>query len=409
MDHRKSDARVIALVAFIVFLDMAGVGMIIPVLPGLIGELGGTSNDQAAVIGGVMLFAYALMQFLCAPIIGGLSDRFGRRPVLLSTLAAMGVDYALMAWAPTLVWLFVGRLISGAMGATWAAANSCIADLFAPEERASKFGLLGGAGASGFVLGPAIGGVLGEWGLRLPFVAASVMALAGAAIGILLFKETLPPEKRRAFSFARANPFGTLIQMSKIPFVFGMIAVLFILQLGSQSQLSLWAYYLVEKFGWGPLDIGLSVAAFGTMLALTQGVLTGKVIARFGMQRTATLGLVFGIPSYLMIAFATSGAMIYAAVLVGALSGLTFPALQGLMSAKVAPDAQGELQGAIASMISLTSIAGPLIMSRVFEHFADKDGAYVPGAPFLLAVLLNLAGIALYVLIVRRPSPNPPV
>jgi MFS transporter, DHA1 family, tetracycline resistance protein len=177
--------------------------------------------------------------------------------------------------------------------------------------------------------------------------------------------------------------------------------VLFLLQLGSQSQMTVWAYYLIEKFNWRPFDIGMSVAVFGAMLAFTQGFLTGKVIERFGAIRTATIGLMFGIPSYLLIAFASSGGMIYAAVLVGGLSGLTFPALQGLMSAKVDPDAQGELQGAIASMVSLTSIAGPLIMSRIFEQFADGTGPYVPGAPFLLAVALNLLGIALYFWLTR--------
>ncbi len=401
MDQRSANS-VLGLIAFIVFLDMSGVGMIIPVLPGLVAQLGHTNNDGAAIIGGVIMFVYALMLFICAPIVGGLSDRFGRRPILLITLTAMGLDYALLAWAPTLIWLFVGRMISGATGATWAAANSCIADLFPPEERSAKFGLLGGAGAAGFVLGPAIGGLLGNYGLRLPFVVASIVALCGALVGVFLFKETLPPEKRRAFTLARANPLGTLVQMSKVPLVFGLLAVLFLLQLASQSQMATWAYFLIEKFNWTPLHIGLSVALFGVMLALAQGVLTGKAIPVFGERRTALYGLIFGIPSYLMLAFAGSGTMIYAAIIVGALSGVSFPAIQGLMSHKVDPDAQGELQGAVASMISITAIIGPLVMTQLFQHFADDSGLLLPGAPFLLAALLTCFAIGLYLWVMRR-------
>ncbi len=402
MNTASSNTTAIGFVAFIVFLDMAGVGMIVPVLPGLVAELGQTDNSGAAVTGGTILFAYALMQFLCAPIIGGLSDRFGRRPVLLLTLAAMGIDYALMAWAPTLVWLFVGRLISGAMGATWAAANSCIADIFPPEERGAKFGLLGGAGASGFVLGPAMGGVLGEYGLRLPFIAAAILALTGAMFGWFLFRETLPVEKRRAFTLARANPLGTLLQMAKIPIVIKLLLVLFILQLAAQSTLTTWAYYLIEKFNWSSLHIGLSVAMYGAMLAMIQGGLSGRAISQFGERNTALYGLLFVVPSYLLLAFASSGAMIYAGIIVGSFSGLAFPAIQSLMSHKVDPDAQGELQGAVASTISLTTIIGPLIMSRIFAHFTDDRGLSLPGAPFVVAAILGVAAVLFYARITRR-------
>ena len=199
-------AASLPLIAMIVFIDTASIGLIIPVIPSLISGMANVTIDRAAEIGGLLLFSFAVMQFLCAPIIGGLSDRYGRRPVLLFTLTALGLDYALMAWAPTLAWLFVGRIISGIMGATWPAANSCIADTIAPEARGRVFGMLGGAGASGFVLGPAIGGLLGSYNDRLPFVAASVLALSSAAVGYFILKETLPPEKRRAFSIARANP-----------------------------------------------------------------------------------------------------------------------------------------------------------------------------------------------------------
>jgi MFS transporter, DHA1 family, tetracycline resistance protein len=410
MEPQRSARTVLALVAFIVFMDMMGVGLIIPVLPGLIAELGHTGIDGAAVVGGTILFAYALMQFICAPIIGGLSDRFGRRPVLLFTLAAMSVDYMIMFWAPSLAWLVIGRLISGAMGATWPAANSCVADAFPAEERGAKFGLLGGAGASGFVLGPAIGGMLGEFGLRLPFLAASGFAAAGALAGYFLFAETLPTERRRAFTIGRANPFGTILQMTKIPLVIGLLSVIFLSQLASQSQISTWAYFLIARFNWSPLEIGISVAAFGLLLGFSQGFLTGKVIPRFGERRAALAAMCMGLPSYLILAFASSGWMVYAGIVVGSLSGVAFPAFQSMMSHKIDEDAQGELQGAIASLISLTSIIGPLVMSRVFQRFADAKGIWFPGAPFILAAGLSVIALLVCALVLRRygeaPSPQ---
>jgi DHA1 family tetracycline resistance protein-like MFS transporter len=289
----SADKR-LPLIAFIVFIDMAGIGLIIPILPSLVQHLGKPGIDHAALVGGELLFAYAAMQFLFAPVIGGLSDRFGRRPVLLGTLVALSVDYAMMAWAPSLAWLFVGRMISGVMGATWAAANSCIADIYPPEQRGRQFGRLGGAGAAGFVLGPAIGGLLGTIELRLPFVVASILALTGAAIGYGIFTETLPPERRRPFTPARANPFGTLIRMARYPFVLGVLATIFLMQLGAQSQLSTWGYFLIERLAWSPLQIGLSVATFGIMIMVSQGMMTGPVIARFGdgAARSAAWSLV---------------------------------------------------------------------------------------------------------------------
>ena len=390
------------LIAFIVFIDMAGIGLIIPILPSVVESLGHTDVAHAALIGGELLFAYAAMQFLFAPLVGGLSDRFGRRPVLLGTLVALGLDYALMAWAPTLAWLFAGRLISGVMGATWAAANSCIADIYPPEQRGRLFGLLGGAGASGFVLGPAIGGLLGTIGLRLPFVAASVLALTGAAIGYVIFTETLPPERRRAFTMARANPFGTLIRMTRYPFVLGILATIFLMQLAAQSQLSTWGYFLIARLNWSPLDIGLSIATFGITIAIAQGLVTGHAIARFGERRSALISLAFGLPSYFLLAIAGSGWMIYLAIVIGALTGVAFPAMQGMMSSRIEEDAQGELQGAVASTVGLTSIIGPLVMTSVFGHFADTKGVYFPGAPFVLASGLLIAAWLLLARTIRR-------
>jgi MFS transporter, DHA1 family, tetracycline resistance protein len=392
----------LGLIAFIVFIDMAGIGLIVPVMPKLVMQLSGAQVDRAAEIGGWLLFAYAIMQFVFSPIIGGLSDRFGRKPVLISTLAALGLDYALMAMAPTLAWLFVGRIISGVMGATWAAANSCVADVIEPEKRGSVYGLLGGAGAAGFVLGPALGGAFGLWGDRVPFWVASVLCLVGAAYGAYAFRETLPPEKRRSFSLKRANPFGTMQQMMKAPLVFGCLITIFFMQFAAQSNFAVWSYYGTLKFDWGPLTIGATVALFGMLLAIIQGLLVGKVIARFGAVKTAVWSLMFAIPSYLVIGFAGSTAMAIVGLIIGSISGLTFPAMQSLMTEKVAEDAQGELQGAIGSVVSLTSIIGPPAMTGVFGAYADSTGLYFPGAPYMLAAMLMTIAVAMLWQTLRR-------
>jgi MFS transporter, DHA1 family, tetracycline resistance protein len=392
----------LGLIAFIVFIDMAGIGLIVPVMPRLVMGLSGEGAYRAAEIGGWLLFAYAIMQFIFSPVIGGLSDRFGRRPILLVTLAALGVDYAMMAWAPTLAWLFVGRMISGVMGATWAAANSCVADVIEPDKRGGVYGLLGGAGAAGFVLGPALGGAFGLLGDRVPFIVAAVLCLIGAAYGAYALKETLPPEKRRAFSFARANPFGTMLQMAKTPLVLGCLVTIFFMQFAAQSNFAVWSYYGTLQFDWGPLTIGATVALFGMLLAVIQGLLVGKVIGRFGAVPTAVYSLCFAIPSYLIIGFAGSTEIAILGLVVGSITGLTFPAMQSLMTTRIAEDAQGELQGAIASIVSLTSIIGPPAMTGVFGAYSDNIGLLFPGAPYMLATALMVVAVFTLWLTLKR-------
>jgi MFS transporter, DHA1 family, tetracycline resistance protein len=400
-DYRQS----LRLVAFIVFIDTAGVGLIIPVMPSLITQLGDVSIDRAAEIGGWLLFAFAVMQFLFAPIIGGLSDRFGRRPVLLFTLAALGLDYLLMAWAPSLAWLFVGRMISGAMGATWAAANSCIADAVPADQRGAAFGMLGGAGAAGFVMGPAIGGVIGLMGDRLPFVAAASLCFATVAIGYFQLIETLPADKRRRFDLSRANPLGAVRQMARLPFVAGCLIMLFFLQLAAQATFAVWGYYGALKFGWTPATIGWTVALYGLLLVVAQGFVVARANARFGPARTALWGMLFALPSYLIIALAGNTAVMVVAILVGSIGGLVFPSLQSLMTRAVAEDAQGELQGAIASIVGLTAIIGPPLMAGVFGAYSDAQGAYFPGAPFLLAfALMGVSWLVLALTLRRAPD-----
>ncbi|WP_074204773.1 TCR/Tet family MFS transporter [Parasphingorhabdus marina] len=402
MPTARKPQSILLFVAFIVFIDMVGIGLILPVMPSLIGGLSGATIDRAAEIGGWLLFAYATMQFLFAPVIGGLSDRFGRRPVLLVTLFLLGLDYAIMAWAPDLVWLFIGRIISGIMGASWAAANSCVADVASPKERGKFFGILGGAGAFGFVIGPGIGGLLGQYGDRLPFIAAAILALLGALIGLFILQETLPPEKRRSFSLTRANPLGSIIQMARTPLVIGFLSSIFVLQLAAQAQIAVWAYWLIERFSWSVLQIGISVAIYGLLIAIVQGGLTGLAIARFGERRTGLFGLMFAMPAYLCFAFATQEWMVYFGIVIGAMSGFAFPAMQQMMSSRISENAQGELQGAVASMISLTSIFGPVMMTAIFAAWADDTGYYFPGAPFLVGTVLMGLSLLIYAVTARR-------
>ena len=394
--------RNLLVLASIVFIDMAGIGLIVPVMPSLIQSLTGQGIDHAATWGGWLLFTYALMQFLFAPVIGGLSDRFGRRPVLLATLALLGIDYALMAMAPSLAWLFAGRLISGVMGASYAAANSCIADSIPAERRGAAFGMLGGAGAAGFVLGPAIGGLIGQFGDRLPFVAAAVLCALGAVFGWLRFEETLDPARRRRFDPFRSNPLGTIARMARIPLVIGCLGAIFLMQLASQAQLSVWAYYGTARFGWTPAVTGATIALFGTLMVLTQGVLSGRMIAWAGPVRTATISLAFAVPSFLTLAFAPSTGVVILGMVIGCVPGLCFPAMQQLMSPRVGEDAQGELQGAIASTISMTAIIGPPLMTGVFAAYADREGLYFPGAPFVLAAGLMVGAVTVLAITLAR-------
>ena len=380
-------------VAFIVFIDMLGIGLIVPVMPALLESMTGLAEDQTAGIGGWLLFAYALMQFLFAPVIGGLSDQFGRRPILLVTLFLLGIDYIIMAVAPDLWWLFVGRIISGIMGASWAAANSCVADVAGPDERGKLFGILGGAGAFGFVVGPAVGGILGDYWVRAPFVASGVLAIAGAIIGFFVLRETLPPERLRAFSMSRANPLGTIIQMAQTRIVLGFLGVIFLLQMAAQATMAVWSYYVRFRFDWSEFDIGMGATLYGVLLVVSQAGLTGVMIKKIGAKRTAIVGLLLGLPSYLISAFATGSWMIILAVVVGTIAGVTFPALQQMMSERISEDAQGELQGAVASTMSITSIFGPVMMTAVFGYFADDKGLFFPGAPFLLAAILGYASL----------------
>ncbi|MBP6013921.1 MAG: TCR/Tet family MFS transporter [Alphaproteobacteria bacterium] len=388
MPDQPNHNRTLAFVCLVIFLDALAVGLILPVTPQLIAELTSLPNSRAAEMSGYLMFAFAGTQFFCAPILGGLSDRYGRRPVLLLALFGFALNYLLMALAPTLIWLFVARVISGACGATFPTANASIVDVTAPADRARVFGLTGAALGVGFIFGPAIGGAFGEFGARLPFWIAGIFTFAVFVYGYATFKETLTPGRRRDFDPARANPLGSVRSVARYPVVFALLIANFFFQLSSQSYSTIWAFFTIEVAGWTPWEIGLSAGAYGLMVVAMQGFLTGPVIKRFGEWRALWFGLTMALISYLGFSVANGPLMIYAFIVVGGMAGFLFPAMQSLMTKGIPENAQGELQGALASSFSLSAIIGPIVMTHIFSAFTGGTTPHFPGAPFLAGALL---------------------
>ena len=371
-------------------IDVTGFGIIIPVMPklvmSLIGE--GATLSVAARYGGWLISSYAVTQFFCAPIVGGLSDRFGRRPVLLGSLFGFGIDYLFLVFAPSIGWLFVGRIVAGAMGASFTTAGAYIADISTAENRAQNFGVVGAAFGLGFIIGPMIGGLLGDFGPRVPFMAAAGLTLLNWLYGFFILPESLKPENRRAFEWKRANPIGTLVSLWKYPVIAGMLVALTFVYVSAHAVQSNWSYYTIEKFGWTPTNIGISLAVIGFAFALVQGVLIRRIIPKLGQERSVYFGLGFYSLGFLLFAFSTEGWMMYAFTLVYCLGGIAGPAMQGVMSGVVPPNAQGELQGGFTSLMSATSIFGPPLMNNLFAYFTKPGGEiYFPGAAMLLGSL----------------------
>ncbi|HLJ36941.1 MAG TPA: TCR/Tet family MFS transporter [Steroidobacteraceae bacterium] len=378
-----------------VLVDSIGFGIILPVLPQLIMQLTGVSVDHAAIYGGWLAFMYALMQFFCAPVLGNLGDRFGRRPVLLFAIFSLGVDYFIMGLAPVIGWLFLGRTLAGIAGASFTPAYAYVADITPPEKRAQHFGLMGAAFGVGFVLGPAIGGLLGGLGPRAPFFTAGVIALANGTLGLVALPESLPRESRRPFEWRRANPLGTLRQMRRYPAILWLLSALFLWQVAHQVLPSTWAFYTISRFHWTSRGVGYSLAFVGIVMAVAQGALTRVLIpALGGERRAATVGMFAAMLAYVGYALATQGWMMYAVSLSTAVFALTYPSMNALASQQIPASAQGELQGAVASLYGLSAIVGPPLMTQVFGYFSRADAVvHLPGAAFLTAALLT-AGCA---------------
>jgi DHA1 family tetracycline resistance protein-like MFS transporter len=402
----KPAAKTTVLFIFIaVLVDVIGLGIIVPVVPGLIMQLTGQGVSQAAIYGGWLYFTYALIQFFCAPLLGNLSDRVGRRPVILFSLFALGVDYLIMGFAPTLTWLFVGRALAGVAGASFIPAYAYLADVSTPDKRAQNFGIVGAAFGLGFIVGPAVGGLLGEIGVRVPFFAAAGLALANVTFGYFVLPESLSPESRRAFDIRRANPIGALAQIRKYPIVPAIAAAVFFWQVGHQVLPSTWAYYTMFKFQWSEAAVGASLAFVGLIMATSQGLLTRVVIPRLGERRTASIGLVCAFCAYVFYAFASRGWMMYAGMTAWLMAGLVYPSMNAIMSQQVPANAQGELQGAVASLYSLAAVVGPPLMTQLFGRFsAPTASIHFPGAAFLCAAFLIMISGALLVRALRHAA-----
>jgi len=386
--------RALAFIFVTVLIDSIGFGIVIPVFPQLLQKLSGLTIAEAAPISGWLGLGYAAMQFVFGPVIGGLSDRFGRRPVLLASLAAFGLDYIAMAFAPTLAWLFVTRLIAGATGASFGTAYAYIADVSPPEKRAANFGIAGMGFGLGFIIGPVLGGLLARYGTQVPFLVAAGLAAVNVAYGYFVLPESLDASHRRPFDWKRANPAGALMRFRQYsPAVLGLAAAVLLWVIGFQSLPLVWNFYTIAKFGWSPDQVGYSLAAVGLVAVLMQGFASRKIIPRFGERRIIVAGVISGIAAYLIYAFAQTGWQLYAGIAVGALSGLVYQSLQGLMSKQVGPSEQGELQGAISSVYSVASIIGPPVMTGAFAYFANS----LPGAPFVLAAGLSVAMLVVFV------------
>jgi DHA1 family tetracycline resistance protein-like MFS transporter len=379
--------------AMALFIDSMGIGIIIPVAPKLIMELSGLPLAEAAPIAGWLTLSYALMQFLFSPVLGNLSDKYGRKPILLASLATLAVDYVLIGLAPTLAWLFVGRIIAGIAGATFATANAVVADIIPPEKRAKYFGLNGAAWGMGFVIGPVIGGLLGQYGPRVPFFAAAAFTAVNLLIALAVMRETLPPADRREFSARRANALGALQSMRRIPWAMLVLFVLLMYQIGHDTLPSTWVWVTMAKFGWTERDVGLSLAVLGFGTIIVQGGLVGLFTKRIGEHRTALLGLGCGAVGFVGYAFATTPTMLFASVPLGCLIGLTMPALRAILSRATPANAQGELQGAIAGIVSFTAVVIPFTMTHLFS-WATATHPPFPGASFLAAAVALAVGAA---------------
>ncbi len=388
-----------AAVAFIfvtVLLDMMALGLIIPVLPHLVIEFMGADMGEAAHVYGLIGTLWALMQFAFSPLIGALSDRFGRRPVVLLSNFGLGLDYILMAMAPNLAWLFVGRALSGITSASISTAHAYIADVTPPEGRAGKFGLLGVAFGLGFVLGPAIGGMLGTEDPRLPFWVAAGLSLANACYGFFVLPESLPPERRAPFAWTRANPFGSLVLLRAHAHLFGMASILFLQNLAHVALPAAFVLYTAHRYGWDAGTTGITLAAVGICSMIVQGGLVRPAVRRFGERRALIAGLLAGAAGFAIYGLAPTAMLFWMGLPVMALWGLAAPALQGLMTQRVAATEQGRLQGANASLMGIGAMIGPTLFTKTFAFFIAGAAPFaLPGAPFLLASLLLLAGAAL--------------
>ncbi len=388
--------RTIPFIVATIFVDAVGFGIIMPVLPQLVMEVGRIDLAKAIEVGAWIGLVMAIATFLASPVLGNLSDHYGRRRILLLALGGLAVDYALLTVVETLPWLFVARALSGIFGGSYAAAQAAIADITAPEERARNFGFVGAAFGVGFVAGPAIGGFLGEMSPRAPFVAAAILAAANMLYGFFIFPETLPPDRRRAFDWRRANPLGAWKTMRALPGMDGVAGVLVLWQIASLVYPMTWSFYCIAQLGWTPGMIGASLAAVGVMIALGQTFVVGPAVARFGERDAATLGILVAVAVYIAYAFTTSTIGAFLLLVPVALQAPVQPSLMAMMSRRATADTQGEVQGISAMSMGLGQLAAPMLLTGTMAYFtADTAPVHFPGAAFIVAAIFGFLAIAM--------------
>jgi DHA1 family tetracycline resistance protein-like MFS transporter len=390
-------------------IDVMGWGLIIPVLPDLIAELKGISINEASSYGSFLISVYAAFQFLFAPIIGNLSDRFGRRPVILFSLLGFGIDYLFQALAPTYALLFIGRIIAGITGASFTTATAYIADVSTNENRAKNFGLIGAAFGAGFVFGPLLGAALSSFGIRAPFYAAAALCLVNCLFGLFVLPESLAKENRRKFEWKRANPVGSFFFFKKYPTIGGLAFSFFLIYLAAQAVQGNWNFFTIYRFHWSQQMVGISLAVVGVLVGVVQGGLTGVASRKLGNEKSVYSGLLLYTLGLVLFAFASEGWMMFAFLIPYCLGGICGPALQSILAGHVPPNEQGELQGALTSLMSLTTIIGPLIMNNLF-YFFTKDNApiHFPGVSFLLgAIFMLISTIVAWKVLTREKKTDP--
>ncbi|WP_317896544.1 TCR/Tet family MFS transporter [Aurantibacillus circumpalustris] len=386
-----------------ILIDCIGIGIIIPTLPALIQGLSGESISIAASYGGWLNFSYAIMAFVFSPVLGGLSDRFGRRPILLISLLGLGLDYLFLAFAPTIFWLFIGRIIAGVCGASFTTASAYIADVSSNENRAKNFGMIGAAFGLGFIIGPLLGSVFGSFGTRIPFIAAAGFSLLNFLFGYFILPESLDKDHRRAFSWKRANPFGSLIQLAKHKAVINLIIVLFIINVAGQAMPTIWTFFCIERFAWDEKMIGLSLAFVGVAISIVQGGLIGVASKRLGVKKSVFIGLGFYVLGFFLFSLANKSWMMFAFMIPYALGGIAVPNIQSILSSRVGANEQGELQGGLTSLISLTAVIGPIIMSSSFTFFTrNPESLYFPGISFFIGGILALLSLIISYSVLKK-------
>ena len=381
-----------------IFIDITGLGIIIPVIPALITELINGSISEAAKYSGWLMFSYAMLQFLFAPLLGGLSDQYGRRPVILLSLFGFGINYIVLALAPNIIWLFLGRIFQGIMGASLTTASAYIADISTPEKKAQNFGLIGAAFGLGFILGPVIGGYLGQFGSRVPFIAAAAFTLINLIYGYFILPESLDKKNRRKFDIKRANPIGTLMSLKRYPVISGLLICIVLFNIAQHATHSTWTFFTIEKFDWSEKLVGYSLGFIGLLAAIVQGGLIRVIIPKLGNIKSVYFGMIFYILGLSLFAFAEEGWMVFAFAIPLSLGGISGPALQGIMTNKIPDDEQGEFQGGMTSLVSLTAIIGPLLMTNLFSYFTSENSFYYfPGAPFMVGAIISFFGLIIAV------------